>query len=77
MKTPDQLNQEQGTEEGRAHESMYNHEPHLTLDTIWESDKTLENITDKTHESQEASPFPAGDRKEQTREHNKDKHETK
>ena len=39
----------------------YNQVPHLTQDTIWESDKN----TRKHHlqESQEVSPFPAGDNK--------------
>ena len=38
--------------------NQYNHVPHLTQDTIWESDK----ISSKHHtqESQESSPFPAG-----------------
>ena len=39
----------------------YNQIPHLTQDTIWESDEN----TRKYHklESQEVSPFPAGDHK--------------
>ena len=36
--------------------NRYNQVPHLTRDTIWESDKTHRNIT--VH-----SPFPAGDHK--------------
>ena len=48
----------------------YNQVPHLTQDTTWESDKN----TRKYHiqESQEASPFQAGDRKAAM-----NKHETK
>ena len=38
----------------------YNQVPHLTQDTIWESNKNTINITNK---SQEVSPFPAGDYK--------------
>ena len=40
--------------------NRYNQVPRLTQDTTWESDKTQLNITD---ESQEVSPFPAGDHK--------------
>ena len=40
--------------------NRYNQVPHLTQDTIWESDKAQLNITNK---SQEVSPFPAGDQK--------------
>ena len=36
----------------------YNQVPHLTQDTILESNKNTINITNK---SQEVSPFPAGD----------------
>ena len=39
---------------------QYNHAPHLTQDTTWESKKTTINITNK---SQEVSPFSAGDHK--------------
>ena len=41
--------------------NRYNQVPHLTLDTIWESDKN----TRKHHiqEGQEVSPFPTGDHK--------------
>ena len=41
--------------------NRYNQVPHLTQDTIWESDKNLR----KRHlqESQEVSLFPAGDHK--------------
>ena len=41
--------------------NRYNQVPHLTQDTIWESHKN----TRKHHiqESQEVSPFPAGDHK--------------
>ena len=47
-------------EEGKDHESIQS-STHLTQDTIWESDKN----TRKHHiqESQEVSPFPAGDHK--------------
>ena len=38
--------------------NRYNQEPHLTQDTNGESDKLTE---DSTNESQEVSPFPAGD----------------
>ena len=34
---------------------------HLTWDTIWESDNNM--INHDTHDSQEASPFGAGDHK--------------
>ena len=40
--------------------NRYNQVPHLTQDTKWESDKLTE---DTTNESQEVSPFPAGDHK--------------
>ena len=41
--------------------NRYNQVPHLTQDTVWESDKN----TRKHHiqDSQEVSPFPAGDHK--------------
>ena len=41
--------------------NRYNKVPHLTQDTTWESDKNAR----KHHilESQEVSPFPAGDHK--------------
>ena len=39
----------------------YNQVPHLTRDTIWESDQNTRNH--HTQESQEVSPFPAGDHK--------------
>ena len=41
--------------------NRYNQVPHLIQDTTWESDKN----TRKHHiqESQEVSPFPAGDHK--------------
>ena len=35
--------------------------PHVTQDTIWETDKN--RIKHHIQESQEASPFPAGDHK--------------
>ena len=38
--------------------NRYNQVPHLTQDTNLESDKLTE---DTTNESQEVSPFPAGD----------------
>ena len=38
----------------------YNQVPHLTQDTIWESNKNTINITNK---SQEVRHFPAGDHK--------------
>ena len=41
--------------------NRYNQVPHLTLDTIWESDKNTRKS--HTEESQVASPFPAGDHK--------------
>ena len=40
--------------------NRYNQVPHLTQDTNGESDKLTE---DTTNESQEVSPFPAGDHK--------------
>ena len=39
--------------------NQYNQVPHLTRDTIWKVTKTQGNITQQ--ESQEVSPFPAGD----------------
>ena len=41
--------------------NRYNQVPHLTQDTIWESDKDTRKH--HTRESQEVSPFPAGDHK--------------
>ena len=43
--------------------NRYNQVPQLTQDTVWESDKTI-----KSHiqESQETSPFQAGDQKDVT-----------
>ena len=38
--------------------NRYNQVPHLNQDTKWESDKLTEGTT---NESQEVSPFPAGD----------------
>ena len=38
--------------------NRYNQAPHLTQDTTWESDKTLQ-----IQASQEVRPFPAGDHK--------------
>ena len=38
--------------------NRYNQVPHLTQEYQWESDKLTE---DTTNESQEVSPFPAGD----------------
>ena len=40
--------------------NRYNQAPHLTLDTNW---KVKTSQLDITNESQEVSPFPAGDRK--------------
>ena len=42
----------------KENRNRYNQLPHLTQDTTWESDKTQLNIT---NESQEVSPFTAGD----------------
>ena len=44
--------------------NQYNQAPHLTHDTTWESNKNT--IKHHTQESQEVSPFPAGDRKATT-----------
>ena len=56
----------------------YNQVPHLTQDTNGESDKL---IIDTTNESQEVSPFPAGDPKahinRRAQRHNKHKTEQK
>ena len=41
--------------------NRYNQVPHLTRDTIWESDKNTRKY--HTKESQEVSLFPAGDHK--------------
>ena len=45
--------------------NQYNQVPHLTQDTTWESDKNTKQKYKKHHkqESQEISPFPAGDHK--------------
>ena len=40
--------------------NRYNQVPHMTQDTTWESDKTQLN---NTNNSQDVSPFPAGDHK--------------
>ena len=40
--------------------NRYNQVPHLTQDTVWESDKTQLNMTNK---SKEVSPFSVGDYK--------------
>ena len=39
--------------------NRYNQVPHLTQDTTWDSDKNRRNY--HIHDSQEVSPFPAGD----------------
>ena len=41
--------------------NLYNQVTHLTQDTTWESNKNT--IKHNIQESQEASPFPAGDHK--------------
>ena len=41
--------------------NRYNQVPHLTQDTNW---KVTNSQIDTTNESQEVSPFPAGDHKE-------------
>ena len=41
--------------------NRYNQVPHLSQDTTWESDKNT--IKHTSQESQDASPFPAGDHK--------------
>ena len=41
--------------------NRYNQVPHLAQDTTWKSDKNTRKH--HIHESQEASPFPAGDHK--------------
>ena len=41
--------------------NRYNQVPHLTQETTWQSDKNT--IKHNKQESQEASPFPAGDQK--------------
>ena len=54
--------------------NRYNQAPHLTQDT---NGKVTNSQSDTTHESQEVSPFPAGDHKAQinrrARTHNKNK----
>ena len=54
--------------------SRYNHAPHLTQDT---NGKVTASQLDITNESQEASPFPAGEHKasinRRARKHNKNK----
>ena len=51
-----EANHNKSKEEGNDHESICT----MTRDTVWESDITQENNTQK---SQEASPLPAGDHK--------------
>ena len=41
--------------------NRYNQVSQLTRETIWKSDKTIRKLD--TQESQEVSPFPAGDHK--------------
>ena len=41
--------------------NRYNQVPHLTWDTIWETD--INTRKDHTQESQEVCTFPAGDHK--------------
>ena len=43
--------------------NRYNKDPYLTWNTIWESDRNTRKHN--TQESQEVSPFPAGDHKKQ------------
>ena len=56
--------------------NLYNQVPHLTQDT---NGKVTNSQLDITNESQEVSPFPAGDHKEsinrRTQKHNKHKAE--
>ena len=56
--------------------NQYNQVPHLTQDT---NAKVINSQLDTTNESQEVSPFPAGDHKAQinrrTQSHNKHKTE--
>ena len=56
--------------------NRYNHAPHLTQDTNGKLTTSQEDIT---NESQEVSPFPAGDHKasinRRVRKHNDDKTE--
>ena len=47
-------------EEGKD-KNQNNQVPHLIQDTVWESDKNTREH--HTQESQEVSPFPAGDHK--------------
>ena len=47
-------------EKGDKYQESIQSRTHLTQDSTWESDKTQLNIT---NESQEVSPFPAGDHK--------------
>ena len=44
--------------------NRYNQEPHLTQDT---NGKVINSQLDTTNESQEVSPFPAGDHKAHTK----------
>ena len=46
--------------------NRYNRVPHLTQDT---NGKVINSQLDTTNESQEVSPFPAGDHKAQTNRH--------
>ena len=58
--------------------NRYNQEPHLTQDT---KEKVTNTQLDTTNESQEVSPFPAGDHKaqinRQVQRHSKDTTEKK
>ena len=53
--------------------NRYNQVPHLTQDTKWESDRLT---VDTTNESQEVSPFPAGDHIALLRAQRHSKHKT-
>ena len=52
--------------------NQFNQIPHMTEKTLWESNKNTRKRF--TQESQKVSHFPAGN--EQTKQHNKNKHET-
>ena len=56
----------QSKKEGKDQESIHNQAPHLTQDI---NRKVTRSQLDITNESQEVSPFPAGDHKASTNRH--------
>ena len=61
MKTRPGLRRKESNQTKAKIRNQYNQVPHLTWDTIWESDKNSRKH--HTQENQEVSPFPEGDHK--------------